>query len=116
MVQKAIESAPVEARRAAEDFMFIRTFEQRQGSCGFLACAAGALYGATIPLSERHPLHMVNMVMAVLMFIGNFHHATGLPLGYNPFVTAGGKGLGVVFLPFWAVTFFCNYMAFVDSK
>lgn len=117
MLTKAIKSVSPSKGRAAADFIFVRTFEQRQGSSGFAACAAAAAYAATIPLGHRYPLHMLFMVNAGFMFLGNLHHATGLPfLGYNPFVTPGGKGLGCVFVPFWALVFFCNYMGFLESK
>ena len=57
--------------RAAADYAFVMTFEQRQGSSGFLGCAAAALYAATLPLSQRHPLHFLFMVVAASMIIGN---------------------------------------------
>mmetsp|Transcript_11486 Transcript_11486/g.27720 ORF Transcript_11486/g.27720 Transcript_11486/m.27720 type:complete len:182 (+) Transcript_11486:46-591(+) len=117
MLQKAIGAAPSEKWRAAADFIFLRTFEQRQGSIGFVACAAAALYASTLPVSQRHPIHMLFMVQAALMALANLHHATELPfLGYNPFITPAGKGVGIVFVPFWAAAFYCNYMGFQDSK
>lgn len=117
MLQKAIDAAPSEKWRAAADFIFIRTFEQRQGSAGFVACAGAALYASTLPVSQRHPLHMLFMAQAVVMALANLHHATGFPfLGYNPFVTAAGKGLGIVFVPFWVMTFYCNFVGFNDSR
>ncbi|CAJ1946051.1 unnamed protein product [Cylindrotheca closterium] len=117
MLQKAIDAAPSEKWRAAADFIFVRTFEQRQGSVGFVACAAAAFYASTLPVSQRHPLHMLFMVQAAFMALANLHHATGFPfLGYNPFITAAGKGLGIAFVPFWIMAFYCNYMGFQDSK
>ncbi|CAB9504136.1 expressed unknown protein [Seminavis robusta] len=92
------------------------TFEQRQGSSG--VCAVAAVYGATLPLAQRHPLHMLFMVVAACMFLGNLHHATGKPflVGCNPMITPAGRGLDIVFVPFWIAIFVLNYMGFQDSK
>jgi hypothetical protein len=92
------------------------TFESRQGASGFLATAVGDIYALTIPIEQRHPLHLLLLGLDVCMFIGNLNHA-GVPfLGYNPMVTRNGRYLGIACAPFWALNFYFNYVAFTGSR
>eukprot|EP00977_Amphora_coffeiformis_P007137 scaffold1555_cov173-Amphora_coffeaeformis.AAC.17 len=116
MLDQAIQAAPSEKWKTAADYIFMLTFEQRQGSSLFWATCLGAMYALTLPVGQRHPIHMLLMVLDVLMTIGNANHA-GVPfLGYNPMVTSNARNLGIAFAPFWLINFFFNYVAFGVSK
>jgi hypothetical protein len=78
MLEAAIEAAPSEKWNTAADYVFLITFEQRQGSIGFVACLAAAVYGAFLPVQERHPLHLIFGVIALGMTVINLNHA-GFP-------------------------------------
>lgn len=117
MLEGAISAAPSEKWRTAADYIFVLTFEQRQGSAGFWATLIGSIYALSLPFAERHPIHFLLMALDVFMIIGNLSHATGFGLlGYNPMVTSSGRNLGIVFAPFWLLNFYFNYMAFQGSK
>lgn len=75
MLDAAIDVAPQEKEAAAKDYVFLLLFEQRQGAICFTAVAAGALYGTTLSLIERAPLHVVFGVSAVLMMLVNANHS-----------------------------------------
>lgn len=76
MLDAAIAAAPVERKLSAEDYLFLLPFEQRQGAIGFIAVAAGAIYGLTLSLATRTPLHFVLGVIAVLMMVESRLHAS----------------------------------------
>ncbi len=115
MLDSALDNAPAEKQRVASDYIFILLFEQRQGGIGFIAVAVGAIYGLTLSLAERNPLHLVYVIIAVLMMIANANHA-GIPLlGHHPKVSRNGRNVGIVFTPFWAVAAVLNGLAFVYS-
>lgn len=115
MLDSALDSAPAEKQRSADDYIFLLLFEQRQGAIGFTAIAAGAIYGLTLTLVDRNPLHFVYGVLAVLMMLANANHA-GIPfLGHHPKVSQNGKNVGIVFTPFWAIVAILNGLAFVYS-
>ena len=117
MLEAAIDAAPSEKWRAAADYIFVLTFEQRQGSSGFVASAIAALYAFTLPLEQRHPIHFMFALIGVFMTIGNLNHATGWPfLGYNPMVSNTGRRVGIAFTPFWIAATYCNVVAFRASK
>ena len=117
MLESAISAAPSEKWSTAADYIFVLTFEQRQGSAGFWATFLGSVYAMSLPFSQRHPVHMLLMVLDVFMTIGNLNHATGFSLlGYNPMVTTNARNLGIAFAPFWMLNFYFNYMAFQGSK
>lgn len=112
MLDAAIEAAPVEKRRAGEDYVFLLMFEQRQGAICFAAAALGAIYGLTLGLDGRDALHFVFGIIALLMMLVNANQA-GLPLfGNHPRVSANGKHVGMVFTPFWAVALGLNWLGF----
>ena len=115
MLDAAIDVAPQEKKTAAKDYIFLMLFEQRQGALCFTAVAAGAVYGMTLSLMERHPLHFVFGVIAVLMTLVNANHA-GIPfLGNHPKVSRHGKNVGIVFVPFWALVAALNWTGFASA-
>lgn len=116
MLDAAIQAAPSEKWKTAADYIFMLTFEQRQGSSLFWATLVGSVYAWTLPLAQRHPIHVLLMALDVLMTMGNANHA-GIPfLGYNPMVTTNARNLGIAFAPFWIMNFYFNYVAFQNSK
>jgi len=115
MLDSALETASPEKQRSASDYIFILLFEQRQGAIGFIAVAAGAVYGLTLSLVDRNPLHFVYGIMALLMMLANANHA-GIPLlGNHPKISQNGRNVGIVFAPFWAIVAILNGLAFVNS-
>lgn len=112
MLDAAVEAAPLEKRRAGEDYVFLLMFEQRQGAICFAAAALGAIYGLTVGLADRDALHFVFGIIALLMMLVNANQA-GLPLfGSHPRVSTNGKHVGLVFAPFWAVATGLNWLGF----
>jgi hypothetical protein len=112
MLDAALDAAPKEKTVHATDYLFILLFEQRQGAIGFTAVAAGAVYGMSLGLFERGPLHLLFGVLAILMMLVNANQA-GLPLsGHHPRVSPNGKNVGIVFTPFWLLAAVLNWLAF----
>lgn len=115
MLDAAIDAAPAEKKVAASDYIFLMLFEQRQGSLAFLSVIAGVIYGLTLTLTERNPLHLVLGIMSVLFMIVNANHAGVRFLGHHPKVSQHGRNVGIVFAPFWAVAAALNLLAFSSS-
>lgn len=112
MLDAALEAAPAEKKSAAEDYIFLLMFEQRQSAIGFIAIALAALYGLTLGLVDRESLHFMIGIVAILMMLVNANQA-GLPLfGNHPRVSTNGKHVGVVFTPFWAGVATLNWLGF----
>jgi len=112
MLDAALIAAPKEKKTAAEDYVFVLLFEQRQGALAFLSIIAGAVYGMQLPLEDRAVLHFVLLVMSVLFMLVNANHA-GIPfLGKHPKVSRNGRNVGIVFSVFWLVASVLNYLAF----
>jgi hypothetical protein len=112
MLYAALSAAPTDKAPAGADYMFLMLFEQRQGALALIAVAAGAIYGLTLPLSDRHALHFVFGIMAGLFALVNANHA-GVPgLGLHPKVSRNGRNVGVVFAPFWVAAAGLNAFAF----
>ncbi len=112
MLDAALGAAPQDKAPAGADYVFLMLFEQRQGALAFIAVAAGALYGLTLPLADRHALHLVFGIMAALFALVNANHA-GLPfLGNHPRLSRNGRHVGIVFAPYWALTTVLNTLAF----
>jgi len=108
----ALETAPVEKKRAFEDYASVLMFEQRQGAICFAAVAAAAVYGLTLGLADRDGLHFLFGIVSVLMMLVNANQA-GLPVfGNHPRVSTNGKHVGFVFTPFWAVAAVANWIGF----
>lgn len=115
MLDAALESLPANKRQHGQDYVFLMLFEQRQGALAFIAVAAGVLYGLTLPLADRHALHVVLGIMAALFTLVNANHA-GVPLlGRHPRISRNGRHVGFVFAPFWAVATVLNYLGFAAA-
>lgn len=115
MLDAAVDAAPAAKKEAATDYVFLMLFEQRQGSLAFLAVIVGVVYGLTLTLVERNPLHLVLAVMSALFMLVNANHAGIRFLGYHPRVSRHGRHVGIVFAPFWAVAAVLNVLAFSSS-
>ena len=112
MLDAALGTVPESKTPAGADYVFLILFEQRQGALAFIAVAVGVFYGLTLPMADRHALHLVFGVMAALFTLVNANHA-GLPLlGHHPKISHNGRNVGLVFAPFWAVAAVLNYLAF----
>lgn len=115
MLEAAREAGPEGKDAAADDYLFIMLFEQRQGGIAFLSMIAGVVYGLGLSLDGRAPLHVMFAVMSVLFALVNANHA-GIPgLGHHPRVSRHGRHVGIVFAPFWAGAAVLNILAFVNS-
>lgn len=115
MLDAARDSLPTAKQRAKEDYIFLLLFEQRQGGIEFTAVALGAIYGFTLSVVERNPLHFMYGIIALLMMLANANHA-GVPLlGHHPKVSQSGRNVGIVFTPFWLVVLILNGLAFVNT-
>ena len=112
MLDAALAAAPNDKTPAGADYIFLMLFEQRQGALAFIAVAAGVLYGLTLPLAERHALHLVFGVMAVLFALVNANHAGVSLLGHHPRVSRNGRNVGIVFAPFWVAAAVLNFLGF----
>ena len=112
MLDAALDAAPKDKAPAGADYIFLMLFEQRQGALAFIAVAAGVLYGLTLPMADRHALHLVFGIMAALFALVNANHA-GVPgLGHHPRISGNGRNVGIVFAPFWAAVAALNYIGF----
>jgi len=115
MLDAARNAGPGGKEKAAEDYVFLMLFEQRQGALAFLSVAVGIVYAIGLPLGARAPLHLVLGVMSLLFALVNANHA-GIPfLGHHPRVSRHGKHVGIVFTLFWAVVTGLNAIAFLDA-
>ena len=113
MLDAALNASPKEKLINAKDYIFLLLFEQRQGAIGFTAVAVGAIYGMSLELAARQPLHLVFGVVAVLMMLVNANQAGLLPFfGNHPRVSTHGRNVGFVFTPFWLAVTILNYLAF----
>jgi hypothetical protein len=115
MLDAALNATPPHKAKAGADYVFLMLFEQRQGALAFIAVAAGIIYGLTLPLPERHALHLVFGIMAALFALVNANHAGIRGLGHHPKVSTNGRNVGIVFAPFWAVAALLNGWAFVAA-
>jgi hypothetical protein len=112
MLDAVLEAAPKDKITNAKDYLFLLLFEQRQGSIGFIAIAFGGIFGMTLGLEARLPLHFMFGVVAVLMMLVNANQAGFLPFfGKHPRISKHGKNVGIVFTPFWLVVAILNYLA-----
>lgn len=113
MLDAALNASPRDKLTNAKDYIFLLLFEQRQGAIGFTAVAIGAIYGMSLELAARQPLHLVFGVVAALMMLVNANQAGFLPFfGKHPRVSNHGRNVGIVFTPFWLVVAILNYLAF----
>jgi len=113
MLDAGLKTVSEEKKTNAKDYLFLLLFEQRQGAIGFTAVALGAIYGMTLSLAERNPLHFVYGLVAVLMMLVNANQAGFLPFfGKHPKISKHGRNVGIVFTPFWLEVAVLNYLAF----
>ena len=115
MLDAARSAGPSGRDAASDDYVFLLLFEQRQGGIAFLSVVAGVLYGLTLGLDGRAPLHLMFVVMSVLFALVNANHA-GVPgLGRHPRVSRHGRNVGILFAPFWGVAAALNGVAFLRA-
>lgn len=115
MLDAARAAGPGDKASAADDYVFLMLFEQRQGGIAFLSVVAGSLYGLGLSPDQRAPLHLMFAVMAVLFAFVNANHA-GIPgLGRHPKVSRHGRHVGMVFAPFWLIAAALNGLAFANG-
>lgn len=115
MLDAALAAAPSDKAPAGADYIFLMLFEQRQGALAFIAVAAGVLYGLTLPLADRHALHLVFGIMAALFALVNANHAGIAALGHHPRVSRNGRNVGRVFAPYWLTAAVLNFLGFTQA-
>jgi len=115
MLDAARKAGPEGKSTAADDYLFLMLFEQRQGAIAFLSVMAGVVYGLGLPLDARAPLHLMFSVMAVLFALVNLNHAGVAGLGRHPRVSRHGRHVGILFTPFWGAAAALNILAFTHS-
>ena len=86
--------------------------EQRQGSTGFAAAAAIALYGFTVDLKYRAPIHLAGIVMCFGLVTAHIIHI----VTPNRFVTKHGKLLALSFGPLFFAFGIINVIAFGAAR
>ncbi len=115
MLDAARAAGPEGKDAAADDYIFLMLFEQRQGAIAFLAVVAGVVYGLGLPVDERAALHVLLGVMSVLFTLVNANHAGLSFLGRHPRISRHGKHVGMVFAPFWLLASVLNALALAAS-
>ncbi len=116
MLDAALSAAPPAKKTAAEDYIFVMLFEQRQGSLAFLSVIAGVVYALQLPMEDRAVLHLILLVMSICFTLVNANHA-GVPfLGRHPKVSRNGRNVGIVFSFFWLTATVLNYSAFTYAS
>lgn len=115
MLDAARRAGPAGKEDAADNYLFLMLFEQRQGGIAFVAVVAGVLYGLGLTLEGRAPLHLMFAVMSVLFALVNANQA-GIPgLGHHPRISRHGRNVGILFAPFWGVAAALNLWAFLQA-
>lgn len=115
MLDAALGAVPAEKSEPAKDYVFLMLFEQRQGALAFIAAAVGVFYGLTLPVADRHALHLVFGVMAALFTLVNANHAGVSFLGQHPRISRNGRHVGLLFAPFWAAATVLNVLGFAAA-
>ena len=115
MLDAARKAGPAGKDAAADDYVFLMLFEQRQGGLAFLSIAIAVVYAVGLPLDARTPLHLLLGILSVLFAAVNANHA-GIPfLGHHPRVSRHGRHVGIVFTPFWLAAAWLNLTAFAAA-
>ncbi|MFK7787206.1 MAG: hypothetical protein AB8B56_18940 [Crocinitomicaceae bacterium] len=115
MLDAAIAAAPAAKKTAAKDYIFIMLFEQRQGALAFISMSVAAIYAMSLPLPERHIIHLMFLIMSALFLLVDANQA-GIPfLGHHPRVTKNGRNVCIVFCLLWIASTVMNYLAFNAS-
>lgn len=112
MLDPAPAAAPEGKRPTDADYEFLHLFEQRQGALAFIAVASSVIYGLTLPLADRHTLHLVFSLITALYALMNADHACVPFLGHHPRVSRNGRHVGIDFAPFSAAADALNYLGF----
>ena len=107
-----IENAPASKQETVRNLIFMMRIEQRQGSTGFLAVAAAAVYALTQDLHYRSPVHLAAIVISFGLVVSHLIHL----LVPDPLVTRGGKLLAISFGPLFAVSGAINILGFIASR
>lgn len=99
MLDAARDAGPKGKEVMSSDYISVILFEGRQISQVSWSLAATVLYGLTLGLDARVPLHFMCGLLSVLFMIVNLNHA-GLPgLGEHPRVSRHGRNVGLFFGP-----------------
>jgi hypothetical protein len=116
MLDAARDAGPTGKEVAARDYLFLMLFESRQASLAAWSVAATVVYGLTLGLDARAPLHFLCSVLSVLFALVNLNQA-GIPgLGEHPRVSRHGRNVGILFGPVWAVSAALNIWAFAGAS
>jgi hypothetical protein len=116
MLDAARDAGPKGKEVTSSDYVFLMLFEGRQISLASWSVAATVVYGLTLGLEERAPLHFMFGVLSVLFALVNFNHA-GIPgLGEHPRVSRHGRNVGILFGPIWVVSAVLNLWAFAGAS
>lgn len=115
MLDAARDAGPKGKEVTSNDYIFLMLFEGRQISLASWSVAASVVYGLTLGLEARAPLHFLFGVLSVLFALVNFNHA-GIPgLGEHPRVSRHGRNVGILFGPVWVLAAVLNIWAFVGA-
>jgi len=112
MFTEAIQGRPEKKKEAAADVVFLMNMEQRQGSTGFAAACAGAVYGAAVDLKWRHPIHLAGIVICFGLVLSHLIHV----VNPNKFVTWHGKLLALSFGPLFVIGGVANILGFIAAR
>jgi hypothetical protein len=116
MLDAARAAGPKGKEVAVGDYVFLLLFEQRQISLASWSVAAAVVYGLTLGLEARAPLHFLFGGLSVLFALVNANHA-GIPgLGEHPRVPRHGRNVGILFGPIWVVSAVLNLWAFAVAS
>lgn len=112
MLDAARDAGPKGKEVTSKDYIFLMLFEGRQISLASWSVAATVVYGLTLGLEARAPLHFMFGILSVLFALVNSNHA-GIPgLGEHPRVSRHGRNVGILFGPVWAASAVLNGLAF----
>lgn len=115
MLDATRDAGPKGEDVTSSDYIFLMLFEGRQISLASWSVAVTVVYGLTLGLEARAPLHFMFGVLSVLFALVNFNHA-GVPgLGEHPRVSHHERNVGIPFGPVWSASALLNYRAFVSA-
>lgn len=115
MLDAARDAGPKGKEATSSDYIFLMLFEGRQISLASWSVVATVVYGLSLGLEARAPLHFMFGLLSVLFALVNLNHA-GVPgLGEHPRVSRAGRNVGIVFGPVWALAAALNGWAFFGA-
>ncbi len=106
------DAGPKGKEVTSQDYIFFLLFEQRQISLASWAVVAGVIYGLTLGLEARAPLHLMFGVSSVLSALVNFNHVGITGIGEHPRVS---RNVGIAFGPVWTAAALFNFWASVGA-